>query len=161
MKYKTDKGRAKEPSAARRLVEALRAKGRVSPPRARALLRAGDTEASIQAACLRWFRTAHPALWKDGLLFHIPNEGRRGPGVAARDGIIRGVADLCLAVPRRGYGALYIEMKKPEPCKTYQSPAQKAWGVACERAGNCYRVVRSLAEFELLVGQYLGEGGRP
>lgn len=82
----------------------------------------GPSESEIQQSCIKWFQLQHRALWEDGVLFHIANEGIRLGGQGRRikrEGIVRGVADLCLAMPRHGYGALYIEMKRPD---RYQSP---------------------------------------
>ena len=50
------------------------------------------------------------------LLHHIPNGGKRGKVEAARlkaAGVKAGIPDICLPVPRNGYGALYIELKAP------------------------------------------------
>ncbi len=113
------------------------------------------SESEIQQACLKWFQLQYPKLASDGVLFHIPNEGIRLGGIGRRmkrEGIVRGVADLCLAIPRKGYAALYIEMKKPG---SYQSPEQKAWQKSIERYGNKYVVCRSLEEFIMIITDYL------
>lgn len=103
----------------------------------------------------------YPLLAQEGILFHIANEGirlgRQG-GRAKREGIVKGVADICLAIPRHGYGALYIEMKRPKTydhAATYQSPEQKAWQKAVEKYGNKYVVCHSVEEFSLQINQYL------
>jgi len=47
-------------------------------------------------------------------LFAIPNGGHRSKAQAGKlkaEGVRAGVADLCLPIARRGYNALYIEMK--------------------------------------------------
>lgn len=113
------------------------------------------SESDIQQACMKWFRLQYPQLASDGVLFHIPNEGIRLGGIGRRmkrEGIVRGVADLCLAVPRKGYAALYIEMKKPG---SYQSPEQKAWQKSVERYGNKYVVCKSLEQFIQIITDYL------
>src|SRR5687768_14032002 len=49
-------------------------------------------------------------------LYAIPNGGERNKAVAARlkaEGVKSGVSDLCLPYRAKGYGGLYIEMKKP------------------------------------------------
>lgn len=47
-------------------------------------------------------------------VYHIPNErkcsGRQGASLK-RQGVRPGIPDLCVPLPRGGYGALYIEMK--------------------------------------------------
>ena len=115
----------------------------------------GMSESEIQQSCLRWFALQYPVFAREGMLFHIPNEGIRLGGMGAkmvREGIVRGVADLCLCIPRGGYHALYIEMKRPG---SYQRPEQKEWQKNCEKYGNLYVVCRSLEEFREIVTKYL------
>lgn len=122
-----------------------------------------QTESEIQQSCFRWFKLQYPKLAEEGMLFHIANEGirvgRQG-GRAKREGIVRGVADICLAIPNHGYGALYIEMKRPKTFDhnaTYQTPDQKAWQAACEKYGNKYVVCRSVEEFKAIITRYLSK----
>ena len=117
----------------------------------------GPSESEIQQSCIKWFQLQHRALWEDGVLFHIANEGIRLGGQGRRikrEGIVRGVADLCLAMPRHGYGALYIEMKRPD---RYQSPEQRTWQKNIERHGNKYVVCKSLDEFIKIINRYLAQ----
>ena len=117
----------------------------------------GPSESQIQQSCIKWFQLQHRALWDDGVLFHIANEGIRLGGQGRRtkrEGIVRGVADLCLAMPRHGYGALYIEMKRPD---RYQSPEQRTWQKNIERHGNKYVVCKSLDEFITIINRYLAQ----
>lgn len=122
-----------------------------------------QTESEIQQACFRWFKLQFPKLAEEGMLFHIANEGiriGRMGGRAKREGIVKGVADICLAIPNHGYGALYIEMKRPKTFDhkaTYQSPEQKAWQTACEKYGNKYVVCRSVEEFRAIITRYLNK----
>lgn len=116
---------------------------------------AGPSESQIQQACIDWFKLQHRALWEQGVLFHIANEGIRVAGMgsrAKREGVVRGVADLCLAMPRHGYGALYIEMKTRSG---RQSKEQIAWGNNISKHGNKYVVCRSLDEFRVIITRYL------
>lgn len=113
------------------------------------------SESHIQQSCINWFKAQYPRLWQDGVLFHIANEGIRlgGSGKRAkREGIIRGVADLCLAMPRKGFGALYIELKKPG---SYQRPEQRTWQENMEKHGNKYVVVKSVESFMRVIQEYL------
>lgn len=113
------------------------------------------SESEIQQECIRWFKESYPQLAQEGMLFHIANEGIRLGGMGARfkrEGIVKGVADLCLAIPKHGYGALYIEMKRHG---TYQRPEQKAWQQAVEKYGSKYVVCRSVQEFAVEVNRYL------
>lgn len=113
-------------------------------------------ESNIQQNCIKWFMYQHRALWNDGVLFHIPNEGIRLGATGKRmksEGIVRGVADLCLAIGRHGYNSLYIEMKRPG---NYQSDYQKAWEKGITKHGNKYVVCKSLEEFRNIITWYLG-----
>lgn len=69
-------------------------------------------ESKLQQACVRYFRLAYPEYGY--MLFAVPNGGSRN-AVEARilkaEGVVAGVADLILLVPRSGYGSLCIEMK--------------------------------------------------
>lgn len=99
-------------------------------------------EHNLQCACVRWFTYQHPEL--AGLLFAVPNGGARSKATAGRlkaEGVVAGVADLILLVPRPApaypYLALCIEMKT----KTgRQSPEQKEWQAKVESHGYKYAV---------------------
>jgi hypothetical protein len=73
------------------------------------------TENQEQAALFEWAKLSewkHPEL---KLLHAIPNGGLRDARTAAvlqRTGVKPGVPDICLPVPKGGYGALYIELKR-------------------------------------------------
>lgn len=116
-------------------------------------------EHDIQCACVKWFAYAHPEL--RGLLFAVPNGGARSKATAGRlkaEGVVAGVADLIMMVPRIEEGcrnmwhALCIEMKKKDG---YQSQEQKAWQSKVEKFGYKYVVCRSLDEFIDTIVNYL------
>jgi hypothetical protein len=110
-------------------------------------------ESITQRSCKRWFNIQYPRLAP--LLFAVPNGGRRGK-VEARimkaEGVVAGVADMILLVPRGGFASLCIEFKSD---KGRQSPMQKAWQTAAEDAGNKYVIVRSIEEFIEAVKGYI------
>ena len=73
------------------------------------------TEAQEQEALFRWAAFAVGKYPEIKFLYHIPNEGKRSVynGAAMRrQGLKKGVPDLCLPVPSGKYHALYIEMKR-------------------------------------------------
>ena len=110
-------------------------------------------ESQIQRACVKWFGLQHRSL--DGLLFAVPNGGRRGKVEAAimkAEGVYPGVADLLLLVPRGKWHGLAIEMKTD---KGRQSPAQREWELKVTEQGYAYAVCRSVDEFIELVEDYL------
>lgn len=110
-------------------------------------------ESILQRNCVTWFRLQYPHLAQ--LLFAVPNGGGRSRVEAAimkGEGVLSGVADLILLVPRGAYASLCIEMKTETG---RQSPAQKAWQHAAQEAGNQYVVVRSFEDFQEHVRAYL------
>lgn len=89
------------------------------------------------------------------MLFAVPNGELRNIVIAAklkRQGVVRGVADLILLIPKKGYASLCIEMKTP---KGVQSDGQKEWQREAEKYRNRYVVCRSLPEFMKEVNEYL------
>ena len=111
------------------------------------------SESQIQHDCLTWFRLQYPNLAL--LLFAVPNGCRRDAKTGARmryEGVIKGVADLMLLIPKKGYASLCIEMKTP---KGVQSKFQKEWQREAEKYRNKYVVCRSLQEFIYEVNSYL------
>lgn len=111
------------------------------------------SESQIQHDCLEWFRIQYPML--ERMMFAVPNGGRRDKRTAARmryEGVVRGVADLILLVPKKGFASLCIEMKTP---KGTQSEHQITWQREAETYRNKYVVCHSLQEFMNEVNAYL------
>jgi hypothetical protein len=90
------------------------------------------SEHTEQVAVIQWSQYAicqEPALrW----LYAVPNGTRTSFGVANKmtaEGVKKGVPDLCLPVPRRGFHGLYIEMKTiyASGKKGNVKPEQQAW----------------------------------
>jgi hypothetical protein len=74
-----------------------------------------DIEHKHQAALIRWSNIKALTDWRFGLLYAIPNAGKRSRFMAARakaEGLRAGMPDLCLPIHTKNYGALYIEMKE-------------------------------------------------
>lgn len=112
-----------------------------------------NEESKLQQSCITWFRLQYPRLSK--LLFAVPNGSRRDVVTGAilkREGVVAGVADLILLIPKKGYASLCIEMKYGG---NGQSESQKEWQRLAEAAGNKYVVCRSLEEFVRVVNWYL------
>lgn len=111
-------------------------------------------EAQLQETCVRWFHYQYPQL--GNRLFHIPNGGSRNVIEAAnlkRQGVLAGVADLCLLMKSAKHGALFIEMKTADG---RLSERQKAWRDDITKDDEYkYVVCRSLADFIHEVEQYL------
>lgn len=112
-----------------------------------------NDEHLIQVECVEWFRRAYPELLL--ALFAIPNGGQRHPAVASkmkREGVLRGVSDLFLAVPVSTRHGLFLEAKKP---KGRLSEHQRAFFQSVEARGYATAVFRSLSEFQRIIEHYL------
>jgi len=112
-----------------------------------------QSESKIQHNCIEWFRLQYPSLSR--LMFSVPNGGKRDVrtgSIMKYEGSIRGVADLILLFPKKGYASLCIEMKTP---RGKQSEEQKLWQIEVEKARNKYVVCHSLEEFMNEVNSYL------
>ncbi|CAB4133849.1 VRR-NUC domain containing protein [uncultured Caudovirales phage] len=65
-----------------------------------------------QTMLIRWFRLQHPILHK--CLWAIPNGGVRNIRTAVKlkdEGVLAGVSDLFLMIPKGEYHGMFIEMK--------------------------------------------------
>ena len=93
------------------------------------------SEPEEQMMIFRWEAHEEVNIPELRLLFHIPNEGKRGTsGVrnAKLQGIKSGVPDMCLPVARGGYHGLYIELKVG---KNKMDTKQKRWISDLEKQG--------------------------
>lgn len=110
-------------------------------------------ESRLQQSCKSWFNQQYPKLAK--LLFAVPNGGKR-EGLESRimkaEGVVAGVADMILLIPRQGFGSLCIEFKWG---KGRQSEYQKEWQATAETWGNKYVVIRTFEGFQRVVTDYL------
>ena len=76
--------------------------------------RACPTESQEQKSLFKWwcvYSRHAPHL----VMYHIPNGGRRDAITGARlkaEGVVAGVPDIFLAVPRQGFHGLYVELKR-------------------------------------------------
>ena len=72
-----------------------------------------EPESRLQAECFSWFWNTYPEY--RGLMFHVPSEGNRSSkidgGKRKAMGIVAGVSDLILMLPRHNCHGLCIEMK--------------------------------------------------
>ena len=110
-------------------------------------------ESQIQCGCVKWFRLQYQSIGR--MLFAVPNGGARNvieASIMKGEGVTAGVSDLILLVPRKGYGALCIEMKTP---KGKQSEYQKQWQHLTERNGNMYVICRTFEDFKKAIQDYL------
>ena len=113
-------------------------------------------EHEIQKAFFMWAAMAACTCFELECMFAIPNGERRSKAAGGRlkaEGVKAGVPDVCLPVPRSGYGALYLEFKLPGQ---YPRKNQKEWHERLRNAGNRVEVVHSVDEARSAVLDYLG-----
>ena len=112
------------------------------------------TEHDLQVACVRWFRYQYPEYAT--LLMAIPNGGWRNEVVAAKlkaEGVVPGVPDLFLAIPRCGKAGLWIEMKNGKAGRL--SDLQREMIAALEKVGYACIVCHTFDQFFKVVTDYL------
>ena len=72
------------------------------------------SEHQEQVALFEWAELQKCTMPELGLLFAIPNGGQRDAKTGAkmkREGVKRGVPDICLPVARGGFNGMFLEMK--------------------------------------------------
>jgi len=116
------------------------------------------TENQEQAALFEWAEAASGKYPELRLLHSIPNGGLRDARTAVtlqRTGVKPGVPDICLPVPRGGYGALYIELKRVKG--GVMSANQRIWLNLLNANGNRAVVCRGWLEARDTILNYLEE----
>lgn len=138
---------------ARRTFEALGEMIIETPERQKKRVRRQE-EARLQAECYAWAWNERPITRR--VLFHVENErtdGNKVDGARRRAmGLVAGVSDLLLLLPRGRYHGLCIEMKTPDG---YQREEQKTWQALVEANGYRYEVIRTKEDFQELIDNYL------
>lgn len=108
-------------------------------------------EHKLQCACVRWLRLQHPNV----LCFAIPNGGARSALTGAMlkaEGVVAGVPDLMIAMPKNGYAGLFVEMKvKPNRPSREQKEIISKLEDAGYKVAFCY----AFEEFVKIVTEYL------
>ena len=124
-----------------------------TPPQKAAKQRKQE-EAKLQARCFQWCWNEHPETRR--LLFHVENERSNSNMIdGARRvamGLVAGVSDLILLIPRGEWHGLCIEMKTQEG---RQRDEQKLWQSIVEKQGYRYEIVRTEERFKALITEYL------
>ena len=85
------------------------------------------SESQQQSIVIQWFRLNY----SDYIIHSIPNgthiKSFAGRMKAKAEGLTKGVSDLFVAVPRGGFGGMYIEMKDKGKTEKSMTPEQKAF----------------------------------
>lgn len=126
-----------------------------TPPRPETRRR-GSPEMRLQAECFKDAWNTYPETRR--LLFHVANEldmagdNRRLGAIRRAEGIVKGVSDLILLIPRGRFHGLMIEIKWGDG---KQRKEQKEWQELVEAQGYRYEVVWTKEEFMALLEEYL------
>ena len=113
--------------------------------------KSANSEHALQVECLQWLRMVYPHV----LCYAIPNGGYRTKTTARlmrSEGVMSGIPDLHIPIPRGGYASLYIEMKNGKA--GVLSDRQKEMIPRLQGYGNKVVVCRSLEEFRAAVEEY-------
>lgn len=105
-----------------------------------------------------WARLT-PEIWN--FLISLANQALcyTNPGVRkrmSRQGIKKGIPDYMLAIPRNGYGALFLEMKKKDLKGHKLRPEQEEWQIKLNSKGYKAVVVYGADEAIEAIKSYLG-----
>lgn len=114
------------------------------------------TEGEEQAVLFSWARMNLRKYPELGLLFHIPNGGKRGKAEAARfkaEGVKPGVPDLFLPVARGKYHGLFIELKRKRGGRV--SDEQDHWIMELQWQGYRAEVAHGWQEAAEIIKEYL------
>lgn len=113
------------------------------------------TEHKEQALFFAWcMRHASEFRGLDSI-YAIPNGGNRDAITGAmlkKEGVRKGIPDMCLPVPIGGKGALYLELKVRSGGKV--GPEQKEWQKRLLELGNESVIVKGFKEARLAVMKY-------
>lgn len=110
-------------------------------------------EDDLQKACVSWFNMQHRD--KQGLLFAIPNGGKRDAREAKRmkeQGTVSGIPDIELAIPTRYHHGSFFELKVG---KNKLTDNQRNMMYKLETQGYACYLIRSLDEFMKAIATYL------
>lgn len=115
------------------------------------------SEHQEQVALFEWAALMEPQIPELGLMFAVPNGGKRPAATAARlkdEGVKPGVPDTFLLVPRRGFHGLVIEMKRTKGGSV--SPEQRRWIDALRAQGYYVQVCKGFEVAKTEICAYLG-----
>lgn len=109
-------------------------------------------ESYLQERCVDWFRVEYSEY--ERLLFSVPNGGFRTNRVGAvmkKEGMVKGVSDLLLLIPKGKFYGMGIEFKVAgRPL----SEEQKRWACEVMDQGYGFVVIRSFEGFKMRISSY-------
>ena len=118
-------------------------------------------ESDLQEAIITWSHTIVETYPELKWLFHPANGGYRSGREALslkRQGVVPGVLDLMLCVPRGGHHGLAIELKIPGSKCLPPSKEQAAYIAFLTEQGYCARISNDFQEVKTIILEYLNSG---
>jgi len=108
-----------------------------------------------QCALFVWAELESRRIPELALLFAIPNGGKRNIVTAVkmkREGVKKGVPDVCLPVPRKNFHGLFIEMKSSKGKLTKE---QLEWLLNLQAQGFAGAVCHNCEQAQTIIIKYL------
>lgn len=118
-------------------------------------------ESDLQEAIITWSHTMIPQYPELSWFFAVPNGGYRSGREAVslkRQGVVPGILDLMLCVPRGGHHGLAIELKTPNGKCLPPSKEQAAYIKFLTEQGYCARITNNFDECKSIILEYLNSG---
>lgn len=115
-------------------------------------------EGSHQTALFEWaayIKVAEGGVLRD-YMYAIPNGAKRTPAQGAvmkRQGLTSGYPDLCLAIPRKSYHGMYLELKRATQYRVTKE--QNIVIDRLNRVGYCARVSNTIDRSIEMIEEYL------
>lgn len=116
-------------------------------------------EGSHQAALFDW--AAYVKVPEGGMLkdyiFAIPNGGKIGVikgAILKRQGVLAGVPDICLSLPRKAYHGMFLELKREAYFRITKE--QHVVIDRLNKVGYCARVSNTIDKTIEMIEEYLG-----
>lgn len=115
------------------------------------------SESAHQKAVVQYFRTKWPNL----VIHSIPNgthiKSHQGRSKAKAEGLLKGVSDLFIAVPKGGKHGLYLEMKNKGKTQCSVSPEQKAFIEYAHWQGYASAWAAGAGQAIKIINDYMGQ----
>lgn len=118
--------------------------------------RAAAKESTEQTTLIAWANLQSKTIPELARLYAVPNGGSRHMLEAVnlkRQGVKKGIPDLCLPVPRHGRHGLYIELKRTSGSTT--SKEQKEWIAYLNGVGYVAVICKGFEEAKAAILDYL------
>mgnify|MGYP003402343736 CR=1 FL=1 len=115
------------------------------------------SEHQIQSVCIQWARLMAKSNDKFKMIYAVPNGGKRSRSSGAkfrREGLTKGVFDVMVDVPMRGFHGMRLEFKTE---KGKLSEEQKNMQALYLKFGYVTSIIRNFNQFRSVIEAYFYE----